>query len=141
LSKKVGLKALLDREVQRRNTLDELSYEKPDPLLIASRYHDETIALICALFGYGNAQQIVKFLDSLDFSLLDQGEEMIIASLKKHYYRFQKSEDIIALFIVLKRLKNIDSIENIFYEGYRKEENILDGLWNFIENPSIVRCS
>jgi len=33
----------------------------------------------------------------------------------------------------LKRLKERGSIENIFYEGYKKEENILDGLWYFIE--------
>jgi uncharacterized protein (TIGR02757 family) len=33
----------------------------------------------------------------------------------------------------MKRLKEIDSIENIFYEGYTKEHNILEGLWNFIE--------
>jgi uncharacterized protein (TIGR02757 family) len=33
----------------------------------------------------------------------------------------------------MKRLKDVDSIENIFYEGYKKEHNILDGLWNFIE--------
>ena len=33
----------------------------------------------------------------------------------------------------MKRLKEVDSIENIFYEGYKKEQNILDGLWHFIE--------
>ena len=55
------LKALLDREANSRNSLDELSYQKPDPLLIASRYKDEKIALISALFAYGNAKQIVKF--------------------------------------------------------------------------------
>jgi hypothetical protein len=27
----------------------ELSFDKPDPLLVASKYKDETIALICAL--------------------------------------------------------------------------------------------
>ena len=127
------LKLLLDREVERRNDLEELSYERPDPLLVASRYQDETIALICALFGYGNAHQIVKFLDSLDFSLLGRSEDEITKALKSHYYRFQKSEDVTALFLALKRLKDFDSVENIFYEGYRKEFNILDGLWNFIE--------
>ncbi|TET87139.1 MAG: TIGR02757 family protein [Sulfurovum sp.] len=127
------VKLFLDKEVQERNNIFELSYEKPDPLLIASKYQDESIALICALFAYGNAGLIVKFLDSLDFSLLDASEEMIIKELSSHYYRFQKSEDIIAIFITLKRLKEVDSIENIFYEGYKKEENILDGLWHFID--------
>jgi len=127
------IKNLLDKEVQTRNNSLELSYEKPDPLLISSKYQDETIALICALFAYGKARLIVKFLDSLDFSLLESSEEKIKKELSSHYYRFQKSEDVIALFIALKRLREVDSIENIFYEGYKKEHNILDALWNFID--------
>lgn len=122
----------LDHEVASRDHIHELSYERPDPLLVASRYRDESIALICALFGYGNAHLIVKFLDTLDFTLLEASEEEIKKALANHYYRFQKSEDVVALFIALKRLKEVDSIENIFYEGYKKEHNLLDGLWNFI---------
>jgi len=125
-------KVLLDKEVESRNNIFELSYEKPDPLLIASKYQDESIALICALFAYGNAGVIVKFLTSLDFSLLDEREDVIKQELSSHYYRFQKSEDVRAVFIAMKRLKEVNSIENIFYEGYKKENNILDGLWNFI---------
>jgi len=126
------IKELLEKEVKNRDKIDELSYDKPDPLLIAKRYKNEFISLICALFAYGNAKQIVKFLDSLDFSLLEKSENEIRDKLSTHYYRFQKSDDIIALFIALKRVKEIDSIENIFYYGYKKENNILDGLWNFI---------
>jgi len=127
------VKQLLDAEVEKRNIITELSFEKPDPLLIASKYKDESIALICALFAYGNAGQIVKFLDSLDFSLLDESETEIRKALSSHYYRFQKPEDVIAFFIALKRLKEKESIENLFYEGYKKEHHILDGLWHFIE--------
>jgi len=79
------VKILLDAEVKKRNTLSELSLEKPDPLFIASPYQDESIALICALFAYGNAGLIVKFLASLDFSLLDESEETIKKSLSSHY--------------------------------------------------------
>ena len=127
------IQIILDEEVEKRNSTSELSYKKPDPLLVASKYQDESIALICALFAYGNAGAIVKFLDSLDFSLLESSEEMIKKSCASTYYRFQKPEDVSALFIALKRLKSVDSIENIFYEGYKKENNILDGLWNFID--------
>lgn len=124
---------LLDKEVKVRNNISELSYEKPDPLFIASKYQDESVALICALFGYGNAALIIQFLESLDFSLLDASEDQIQKTLASHYYRFQKSDDVIALFIALKRLKQIDSIENLFYTGYQQEGNILDGLWHFIK--------
>jgi len=126
------IKQMLDNEVKNRNKHSELSYDKPDPLLIASKYKDETIALICALFAYGNAKLIVKFLDSLDFSLLEASDELIKKSLSTHYYRFQNSDDVGAIFIALKRLKDIDSIENLFYKGYKKENSLLDGLWNFI---------
>ena len=128
----MNIKNRLDQEVEKRNSQDEISNEKPDPLLIAKKYNDESIALICALFAYGNVKAIIKFLESLDFSLLEKSDELIEKELSKHYYRFQKSEDVIALFIALKYLKKRDSIENIFYEGYKKEQNILDGLWNFI---------
>jgi len=126
------VRLLLEEEVKARNSQLEISTEKPDPILIAKRHNDETIALICALFAYGNVKAIIKFLESLDFSLLDASDEVIEKELSSHYYRFQNSQDIIALFIALKRLKAIDSIENIFYEAYKEEENILDGLWNFI---------
>ena len=125
-------KILLDKEVEARNNSAEISEAKPDPLLIASHYKDETIALVCALFSYGNARLIVKFLQSLDFSLLKASDEKIQKTLSSHYYRFQNAQDIITLFIALKRLKEIDSIGNIFYEGYKKEENVLEGLWEFI---------
>jgi len=127
------VKILLDDEVKARNDSNEISIDKPDPLLIASKYNDESIALICALFAYGNAGLIVKFLQSLDFSLLEGSDEKIQLTLSSYYYRFQNSDDISALFMALKRLKEIDSIENIFYEGYKKEANVLEGLWRLIE--------
>ena len=100
--------------------------------MVASLYQDESIALICALFAYGNAKLIVKFLESLDFSLLDATDEVITQSLTSSYYRFQNPQDVAGIFIAIKRLKEVESIENIFYEGYKKEHHILDGLWHFI---------
>ncbi len=73
--------------------------------MVARRYRDEYIALISALFAYGSAKQIVKFLDSLDFGLLSESEERISSALKGHYYRFQNSDDVIAIFIALRRLR------------------------------------
>lgn len=126
------VKEMLERELLQRNTVEELSYERPDPLFVARKYKDESIALICALFGYGNARLIVKFLESLDFGLLDESEETIIKAFVSHYYRFQKSEDVTALFIALKRLKESDTLEEVFFSGYKKEESLLDGLWTLI---------
>ena len=124
----MNIKNLLDQEVKKRNVIGEVNKDRLDPILVASKYNDETIALICALFAYGNVKQIVKFLESLDFSLLKQDDNIIENRLKNHYYRFQKSEDIVVLFIALKRVKQIDSLENIFLSGYKKTLNPIDGI-------------
>ena len=123
----------LEAELLSRDNLQELSYDKPDPLMVAQRYRDEYISLVCALFAYGNARLIVKFLDSLDFDLLNTPEDTITKELNSHYYRFQKTQDVIDIFFTIKRLKEIDSIENIVYNGYKTEENLLDGLWTLID--------
>lgn len=123
-----NIKVLLDEEVCSRNNNCELSYEKPDPLLVASRYKDEYTILLCALFAYGNAKLIVKFLDSLDFSLLDAKEESIEKQLNGFYYRFQNSDDIKTIFKTFSKMKKEYSLEVLFFEGYKKENNILEGL-------------
>lgn len=129
----MNLKQLLDDEVNSRNCESELCYERPDPLFIAKRHNDEYISLICALFAYGNAGQIIKFLDSLDFSLLNKSEQTIKEALKNRYYRFQNPNDVIEFFITLKRLKEKDSLENLFKKGYDKDQNVLQGIKTIIE--------
>jgi len=127
-------KKLLDAEVLKRNVSDEVSKDKLDPILVAHRYRDSTISLICALFAYGNVKQIVKFLDSLDFSLLQKSDEEISKALSSHYYRFQKSEDVVALFVVLKRLNENSSIEETFKRGYLQNNNVIDGINELISS-------
>lgn len=124
----IYIKKRLDTEVERRNSVTEVSEDKLDPILVAHRYKDPTISLICALFAYGNVKQIVKFLNSLDFSLLTASDEEIQEALKNHYYRFQKSEDVIALFIALKRLNEKSSLEEIFKSGYKEKNSVVNGI-------------
>ncbi|MEA3315805.1 MAG: TIGR02757 family protein [Campylobacterota bacterium] len=128
------LKELLDDEVKKRDSEDELSLDKPDPLLIAKKYNDEYISLICALFAYGNAKQIVKILLSFNFGILDENENVIRDSLKDSYYRFQNGEDIISFFIAIKRLKKVSTLEDIFKIGYNKNNNVMDGIDSIITN-------
>lgn len=56
----IQLKAKLDELAKKKNTLHSL-FELPDPLQIAKIHNDEFIALLCALFAYGNAKNIVYF--------------------------------------------------------------------------------
>lgn len=127
------IKDLLDKELEYRDHYAELSYDKPDPLLVASRYKDESVVLLCALYGYGKASLIVKFLETLNFDLLNESDETIKKELDSHYYRFQNSEDIISSFIALKRLKQQESLNTIFVEAYKKENNILEGIDRLIK--------
>jgi uncharacterized protein (TIGR02757 family) len=122
------LKQRLNLEVEKRNSLDELSSNKLDPIMVAHRHKDPTISLICALFAYGNVKQIVKFLNSLDFTLLEKSDGEIQKALQNHYYRFQKADDIIALFIALKRVEKTSSLEEIFKRAYESKKDVISGI-------------
>lgn len=119
---------LLKNEAQKRDSACELSEDRPDPLIIAKRYNDEIVALICALFAYGNAKLIVKFLSSIDFSLLNSSEDEIKDGFKNHYYRFQSKKDVAEFMITMKRFKSSKSVESVFKNGYDKNYNVMDGL-------------
>ncbi len=127
------IKTRLDIEVAKRNDANELSQSRPDPIIPAKVHNDEYISLICTMFGYGRADAIVKFLFSLDFSLLDADEETIKNTLQHHYYRFQNSQDVQAIFIALSRLKKVDTLEQIFYSGYQQEHNVIEGINSVIK--------
>lgn len=129
----INIKQLLDREVAKRNCEGEVCEERLDPIMVAHKYKDSTISLICALFAYGNVKQIVKFLNSLDFSLLAKSDEEIAEGLKNHYYRFQKSEDVVALFIALKRLNEKTTLEEVFKSGYDKNRSVIEGVNELIK--------
>lgn len=117
------LKNRLDAEYEARNKECELSAERPDPLMVAKKYNDEHIALACALFAYGNAGQIVKFLSSLDFN-----SEDINGSFGDKYYRFQTPTDTVRFFAALLELKKRGGVKTFFLEGYKKEHSVLEGL-------------
>jgi uncharacterized protein (TIGR02757 family) len=127
------LQELLEKEVLARNTCEELSLHKPDPLYIARQYNNEYIALICALFAYGNAKQILLFLSKLDFSLLDTKLDEKENLFENLYYRFQNSLDIQQIFKTFALAKKQASLEEVFYEGYKKNQNMMEGLKNLLE--------
>jgi uncharacterized protein (TIGR02757 family) len=124
----MSLKTTLEEEYKKHNNKYEVSKEKLDPILVARERKDEYISLICSLFAYGNVASIVGFLQSLDFSFDE--------AVKDRYYRFQNKKDVQEIFITMKKLKDIDSIEAIFNRGYKKEHSVLDGLYELI---SIIR--
>lgn len=127
----MDLKATLEHLVREKNTYQAL-FSAPDPLQVAKVYNDEFISLLCALFAYGNAGNIVNFLKKLDFSLLNESENTIIKDTTHLKYRFQNPKDIGQIFITLRRLKQESSLEDAFYIGYKKDESIISTLRTFI---------
>ncbi len=123
-----ALKNRLDAEVALRNRDNEVTYSKPDPILVALRHRDEWVSLVCALFGYGRADAIVAFLDGFDFSLLDASESTIRNALAARYYRFQNGEDVVQFFITLRRLRREGTLEHFFKQGYDRNADVIEGL-------------
>ena len=127
------VKEALEKEVASRNVYEEVSQDKPDPILIARKHQDEYISLVCALFAYGKVENILKLLHSFDMKLIDADENTVRKALAKHYYRFQNSEDIIQFFITLGRLKKEGSLNALFLQGYRKNEDVVEGINAILE--------
>jgi uncharacterized protein (TIGR02757 family) len=126
-------KKLLENYYNKENNAKKINKDNPDPILVARKYNNEYISLICALFSYGNAKLIVKFLESIDFSLLNMSDDIIKKETKHLYYRFQKNEDVLNILLAIKRIKKIDSLENIFLKGYKKDNKIINGIEEIIK--------
>ena len=130
------LKQRLDKEYEVRNTVFELSEDKPDPLFAVKKYLDSKyiseIALICALLSYGNAKQILKTLLSIDFNVIDNREAILNTSFP--LYRFQTRDDIKNIFLCMHDIVENGGIKNIFLDSYNKENNVLFGINAMIES-------
>ncbi|WP_024787256.1 MULTISPECIES: TIGR02757 family protein [unclassified Lebetimonas] len=120
------LKKKLDSLID--NNIYEINEKKLDPIMIAQKHNDEYIALTAALFSYGNVKAILKFLNSIDFNFLET--KKIPTNL---YYRFQTKEDIYQFFKALISMKKEYSLNDLFLKGYKKENNVIDGLKEIIK--------
>jgi len=118
----VNIKKKFDNLI--KNNIYEISNKKPDPIIIAKKYNNEYVALIAALFAYGNVKAIMKFLNSLDLENFNSNES---------YYRFQTKEDVKEFLKTIKIMKKDYSLNELFLQGYKKEENIIDGLREIIK--------
>ncbi|RDU68293.1 TIGR02757 family protein [Helicobacter equorum] len=129
------LQRFLDSHYEDCNTLENLS--TPDPIVVVRRYTQHPyfaeIALLCALLSYGSAKQIVTFLHTLDFGLL---EHTGAQTHKMPYYRFQNAQDIQALFAILRECIRRGGIREIFARGAESgytPYRILNAIYHSIE--------
>ena len=124
----MDIKKLLDDEYSAHCSEAGL-FLAADPLQIAREFKDPLIMLCCALFAYGNARQIVKFLSSLDFNIIYKDESKIYAYFRDNprFYRFENTKDLEQIFITFSRLKDLN-IENIIKNAYEKNAMMIDGI-------------
>ncbi len=125
------IKEILDAQYAAYNA--DFDASAPDPLLVARQQQSEYAALVCALFAYGNARLIVKFLQSVDFSFLTKDPAQIKRMFAGHYYRFQTPLDVQEFFCALRRLQDTHSLKDVFKAAYDKEHSVLDGIFALIE--------
>ncbi|MEO1924049.1 MAG: TIGR02757 family protein [Nautiliaceae bacterium] len=118
----MNIKEKLDNLI--KNNIYEVNEEKLDPILIAKKYNDEYIALIAALFAYGNVKAILKFLNSLDLKNLNSNNA---------YYRFQTKDDVENFMNTIKKMKEKHSLNKLFLKGYEKTKNPIDGIREIIK--------
>jgi len=97
----INLNIYLDKLYQEA-ILVPLKEQSEDPLQIATNLSNPIDILICSLFSYGSAKQIVKFIKQIDFNNLNFTYDI--------KYRFQTSEDINIILNVAHELKK----ENIY---------------------------
>jgi uncharacterized protein (TIGR02757 family) len=121
----LSIKNRLDELIQ--NNIYEVNEKIPDPVLIAHKYKDEYSSLIAALFAYGNVKAILKFLNSIDYSLCNVKETDSL------YYRFQSSEDVYQFLKTVSVMKKNFSLNELFLKGYKKENNVIDGIREIIK--------
>lgn len=126
------IKKILDYYYENKSNIKGL-FEFYDPLQVARKFKDPYISLLCALFAYGSAKQIVKFLNSLDFNILNSDEKDIKERLNSFKYRFQSYEDVKNIFITTKRLKDNLSIEDTIFNGFKKNALIIEGVNELIK--------
>jgi uncharacterized protein (TIGR02757 family) len=100
-----------------------------DPVEIVGRYTDpmdlEIAGFLSSQFAYGKIEVFKRFLDEV-FNRMGEGPRRFVESgdlsvLKGLYYRFQKEQEIIELFTVLRRIVeefgSIGGMVDWFYRG------------------------
>jgi uncharacterized protein (TIGR02757 family) len=105
----------------------EINEQKLDPLLIAKKHKDEYSSLIAAIFAYGNVNAILKFLNKIDYSLTK------VKLDENLYYRFQTSKDVYEFLKTLSIMKKHFSLNELFLKGYKKDNNVIDGIAEIIK--------
>ena len=111
-----------------------------DPVSFVHRWHEnadrEVAGFIASQFAYGRIDIFMGFLERL-FALMKEGPQRFVENgspddLRGLYYRFQKEDDLVLLFDVLRRIaKDHGSIGAMFRNFYKGD--IRRAIWRIRE--------
>lgn len=136
---------LLEEQYEAFNHYHSITTDLPDPLGVARQFISDKVALFCALFAYGNARAIVRFLESCNLYFLEQTSIQSNACLSEipyctnKPYRFQNQDEIQDFFESLLMSGNL---YEIFYRAYKKDsllkgiEALQNHLYNNLQNTT-----
>lgn len=136
---------LLEEQYEAFNHYHSITTDLPDPLGVARQFTSDKVALFCALFAYGNARAIVRFLESCNLYFLEQTSIQSNTGLSEipycanKPYRFQNQDEIQDFFESLLMSGNL---YEIFYRAYKKDsllkgiEALQNHLYNNLQNTT-----
>ncbi len=125
------------------NRFNKFEYISPDPLQFLynfdNQYDIEIVALISSSLAYGNVTTILKsikkVIDTIQnpyIYILSAPEKKILNDFTGFKHRFTTGEEIANLLITLKKIyETYDSLFNLFYELYKKSDNMNETLKRF----------
>ena len=130
-----------------------LEEQQSDPLQVAKLLEHPIDILVCALFSYGNAKQIVKFLNQINFKNINETDNI--------KYRFQTIADVKQILDIAAKIKLndlfdsnqlhneyklngiqgvISYLQQLFYDNLEKS-NITKGILFYLGKPIIEKSS
>ena len=126
-----NIKIKLDELVKKYETPD---FIKSDPIQFLHNYKSkqdiEITGIIASSLAYGKREAFISKLNDI-FNIMGNSPYKFLLNFKGNEfkgfkYRFIKENDLVDLLFCLKKLYTNNSLEKLFYEGYKKFATIKD---------------
>ncbi|MBN2662192.1 MAG: TIGR02757 family protein [Bacteroidales bacterium] len=134
------LKTLLDESYQKYNTLN---FIETDPIQIphsfSTKENIEISAFLAATIAWGkrkmiikNAKKMMEILDNNPFDFISNASEKDFNNIEPFVHRtFQHIDFVFFLKSMQNIYKNKGGLEEVFWNGYKKNQNIKNAIANF----------
>jgi len=149
-----NLKAFLDAKSNEYNSPDFIAC---DPVSVPHHFNSppdiEIAGFLSATLSWGQRPMIIAkakaltgFMDNEPYNFLTQAPEKEFERFSRFVYRTFNGDDCLFFMQSLRSLyREYESLEEVFAEGYRKEDSVRDGIIafrkKFLEMPHFVRSA